>query len=270
MAQHVILGTVSPCLASVIKSKTTKEMWDAVRSDATSKLKMHEADTKRRLQEMRCNKGTDVKEHLTNLVRLQDELEGMGVSISDDDFATTIISSLPPSYCILLSSVTHAAALLKAKIDPNDLMWIILEEAEQCLITEHASGQSGSALYSKGSKQEQKKRGNSASNIKCNNCGCTGHTKDDCFHKGGGKEGQVWWQKKKKDKGTRNANAAQSLSKPDDNKSYAFQCTSNHANTVKHEGSNPDDIDGIMDSGADKHFCLDKNQFENFKTTQPL
>jgi hypothetical protein len=236
MARHVILSTVSPRLASLIKSKTAAEMWSTVKLDATSKSKMHEVDTKRQLQELRCDEGAEVKEHLTALVRLRDELEAMGASVSDSEFTTIILGSLPQSYRLLLSSVTHSAALSRVSIDPNDLMRIVLEESEQQSIAERMSGQSGSALYANRSRKEQKKhsRNGMASNVKCDNCGRTGHVKEDCFRKGGGKEGQAWWQKKKKGKGT--VNAAGTLGKPNEDESYAFQCTSDHADTVSVKG----------------------------------
>lgn len=41
--------------------------------------------------------------------------------------------------------------------------------------------------------------GKGGSEKKCFNCGRTGHIKDDCFRKGGGKEGQypAWWRGQK-------------------------------------------------------------------------
>ena len=41
MAWHVIHTTVSTWLTSIIKTKTAKEMWDAVKEDATLKSKLH-------------------------------------------------------------------------------------------------------------------------------------------------------------------------------------------------------------------------------------
>jgi gag-polypeptide of LTR copia-type len=76
---HIILSSVSPCLASVVKDmKTGHEMWIVVQQDATSKSDMHKVDTRRRLQLSVCNETGDVAKHLTTLIGLHNELLGMG------------------------------------------------------------------------------------------------------------------------------------------------------------------------------------------------
>ena len=63
-----------------------------------------------------------MKEHLEGMIRLCDEFTVMGASVLDEEFSTLMISSLPPSYQLLLSSITHAASITKSTIEPTDLM----------------------------------------------------------------------------------------------------------------------------------------------------
>jgi hypothetical protein len=270
-ARHIILTSVSPRLATQLKAKTAKEMWNTVKSDATTKSKMHQVATKRRLTEARCAEEADVKDHLTMMVRVRDELESMGASVGDDEFLTHIIGSIPKSYHTLISSIMHSATLSKAAIDPNDLMKIILEEAERRSIGNNGADQSGSALYADRKRQRKKKGGDSQSDAKCYNCDKPGHTKAECYSKGGGKEGQAPWQKKKKSKEKGTANVATAPEKTeDDHLLYAFKCTSDFVDTVKREGGDASSIEAIMDSGADAHFGPERSRFENFVETPPI
>ena len=270
LARHIILTTISPRLATVVKSKTSKEMWDSVKADATSKSKMHQIATKKRLSDARCDEGADIKDHLTSMVKIRAELDSMGASVKDDEFLDIIIGSIPKSYHTLISSIIYSATLTKTMVDPNDLMRIILEEAERRSINDHGTDQSGSALYMK--KRSKKKGKEPQSDVTCDNCHKPGHTKPECFGKGGGKEGQAPWQKKKKrskDAGT--ANVASTSAKPTDEEvMYAFACTSDFVDTVKREGGDVAAVEAILDSGADPHFCPDRTRFEKFEATEPI
>jgi hypothetical protein len=84
MACHVILGTISIHLLLTVKSlKSVKEMWDAVKKDFMIKSKMHQVDTRCRLQQSKCDEAGDVKAHLIKMVMLCNELAWMGTSIDE-------------------------------------------------------------------------------------------------------------------------------------------------------------------------------------------
>jgi hypothetical protein len=109
MACHVILGTILIHLLLTMKSlKSEKEMWDAVKKDATTKSKIHQVDTRCRLQQSKCDEDGDVKAHLIEMVKLHNELAGMGTSIGEEEFSTIILGLLPASYRTLLLTVTIA------------------------------------------------------------------------------------------------------------------------------------------------------------------
>ena len=105
------------------------------------------------------------------------------------------------------------------------------------------------------------------------NCGRRGHTSDQCYEKGGGKEGQApeWWNKMKKAKANKvSANAAESKTAEKDEPDNfamlasttsddltALTCTSDfHAEA--HAASNHSGI--IINSGASCHFSPDRSK----------
>src|SRR3984893_5067785 len=145
-AQHVMLTTVSPRLATLIKSKPANEMWTAIHNDATKKSQLHKVDTRRRLQSMLCDENGDIKAHLNAMTKLREELEGIGTSVLDEDFGTMLLTSLPPSYRSLLHTITHTTSLSGITINLNDLMRIILEEARQRELSENAQKSGDAAL----------------------------------------------------------------------------------------------------------------------------
>src|ERR1700731_4881446 len=80
-AQHVMLTTVSPRLATLIKSKTTSEMWSVICNDAMKKSQLHKVDTHRRLQSMVCDEDGDIKAHMNAMLKIREELDSIGASV---------------------------------------------------------------------------------------------------------------------------------------------------------------------------------------------
>jgi hypothetical protein len=65
LAQHLILFSTSSHLSRRILSLTSaKDMWDAVKLDATTKSSLHQVNILNQLQIMKCSSSTDAKTHL--------------------------------------------------------------------------------------------------------------------------------------------------------------------------------------------------------------
>jgi len=135
------------------------------------------------------------------MVAARNELFGISISVSDDDFATMIMGSLPPSYRQLLSNVSAAAKMAGTKVKPNDLIKFINEEVE-FRARDSIGGPGESALYASNTKSKtgKDKSRSEKSKVKgnCRNCDRPGHYERDCWRPGGGKEGQGPKQKAKK------------------------------------------------------------------------
>ena len=105
-AQHIILSTTSVHLGAKIKDlDLAEDMWEMVKSDATSKSTLYLLDAKDQLNSMKLLDNEDPKTHLAELnqhfqIMLQhhNNLVQMGSTISDTRFNIIIISSLPELY----------------------------------------------------------------------------------------------------------------------------------------------------------------------------
>src|SRR6266536_611198 len=128
-ARHILLTTVSKCLAAKLRGKTAHEMWKIVEADATEKSDFYKVDARRRLADMRCDEDGDVRADANALVALRDELAGMGATVSDEEFSSIILGSLPLTYRTYLAPIVKAAEFAGTKIHPEKLLHTIVEEA---------------------------------------------------------------------------------------------------------------------------------------------
>ncbi|KAJ3983362.1 hypothetical protein F5890DRAFT_1382612, partial [Lentinula detonsa] len=91
---------------------------------------------------------------------------------------------------------------------------------------------------------------------KCRNCQRSGHLIEECFRKGGGKEGQYppWWKGRKENPGTTPMNsAANAMTIPE-----VGELTQHYGLTVSSTGENGEIF---ADSGASDHFFRDRADF---------
>jgi hypothetical protein len=287
LAQHIILSTTSTRLGAKIKDLTTAEdMWKIVKDDATSKSTLFLLDAEEQLTSMKLGDNKDSNSHLTELrqhfqlmLQHRDNLIKMGSVISDTRFNIIIMSSLPDSYRPTLQTITAAERANKLSgstskgMSPDGLIAFIIEEAQHRVINDERTKTAESALAAhtkKAGKPTSKGKGkgkaqNTQSDIKCENCGGSGHKKPDCWSKGGGKEGQGPRQKKKKGKQVETAVVAV---KDDENDLFAFTCTSNYAAAAETLDLPKSKWGTCIDSGASCDYCPDRSKFTNYKIVE--
>lgn len=68
-------------------------------------------DLGRRLQTTRCGEEDNVCEHFERLAEMCEQLAAMGKSVSDNEFASILMGSLPSSYAPTLSGIAAAAEI---------------------------------------------------------------------------------------------------------------------------------------------------------------
>jgi hypothetical protein len=257
LARHMIVNSVSMRLTHEIRSLASTDMWKTVTKDATSKSQLFKIDAKRRLGDLKCVEGEDVREHLDRLIEVKDELLAMGSVMKDDEFVETILASLPQSFRSLISSIVHSASISGVSVTPTNLVRILREEGQQKAIEARGTASSEMAMSAEKGKERQKK---GKSQKKCHNCGKPGHFKADCWAPGGGKEGQGPKQKGK-DKSVSVAK------KEAEETMYAFACTSDYAHVASRATKNS--VQAMMDSGASDHFSPERDKFTNYRSTVP-
>ena len=185
-------------------------MQDAVKEDATTKSTLFLLDAEDQLASMKLAENNDpkvhlmeVKQHFQLMGQLHDNLLKMGSTISDSHYNTIIMSSLLESYQPTLQTITAAewaSTLLGTSssraMKPNDLITFITEEAQHRVINDKRIKKAESVLAALSKKQRTRKHRSNKGKEKstpgttCENCKNAGHTKADCWVKGGGKEGQ--------------------------------------------------------------------------------
>jgi uncharacterized protein YjaZ len=95
--------------------KSANEMWDAVKVDATTKSTLYLLDAEDQLASMKLSNSDNSKTHLAELkqhfqlmLQCHDNLIQMGSTLSNSQFNTIIMSSLPESYQPTLQMITTA------------------------------------------------------------------------------------------------------------------------------------------------------------------
>lgn len=204
------------------------------------------------------------------MLQRNENLLKMGSTLSESHFNTMIMSSLPESYRPTLQTITAAektnSLLGKTSkcMSADDLIAFFIEEAQHRVINDDRNKLAESALAAHGRQCSKAKGKLSAKqskpelDITCDNCKKAGHTKADCWSKGGGKEGQGPRQKKAK------KNKSAVVANEDDNDLFAFTCTSDYVAVAKALQVLKSKLGGCVDSGASRDYSPDRTRFTNY------
>ncbi len=92
------------------------------------------------MQNLRCREEANIQAHLDTIMKMQEQLAGMGAMLSANNLVTTILASLPSSYGMLLSTVTVTARLMRVLLTPNFITMHILEEYDCRVVDAHKTG----------------------------------------------------------------------------------------------------------------------------------
>jgi transposase InsO family protein len=271
-ARAIILSTISEDLhVKVISALTTKEMWDAVCEEHEGKTEIFQMDMRRRLQNSRCDEHEDVSSHLSKLGKMRQDLASTGAPLTDADYCSIIVNSLPSSYRQLISNSYAASKIMKKTITAAEILRAVEEEYTHRNLYNGPAVMQANALTSRttvaaiaaaprsnptthdGTREKKKRERPKCSNPKCNRR--LGHTFENCWAEGGGKEGQ-------RPKNRKPTTAA--LANVED---YAFSILSEK--TIIAMTSSMDQEPVIFDSGASQHICPSREQFTKFSTNLP-
>ena len=124
--------------------------------------------------------GTSMADHITTFRKLQDNCAKMGIEIPDGDLALLLITSLTDSWDTFTTSFFGSSYATTTTISLVTLITTLSEEYERWRAKANATE---SAQYTIGKSSRPKPI--------CMNCNKTGHSMENCYAKGGGKEGQA-------------------------------------------------------------------------------
>ena len=261
--REVFYETIGQSLFLQVKNEeTAAKVWEKLVSIMEKKGDLIQVSILSKLQTMVCLEDDDVRAHLANMSELKEQLEGMGAPISDPSFAAMIRKSLPASFRSLLQTLSATARVNKKILTSDEIIAAIHEEADEQKVHKEAdkAAENAAMIAAHSKKRDEKKK------VKCANCKRTGHKKEDCYRKGGGKEGQAPWEKKTKDSDAK-ANAAESTDADEDDVSLAVQCCPTEP--LEALASVPSEGHVIIDSGATRHFTPNRSDLTNFSEIPP-
>ena len=225
------------------------------------------SDTLTKLSSTRYADGKSMQAHISTMKELRKHLAKMGNPINDDQFSAYICASLTPDYRPLLTSITASNRASSKALSVHDLIAFIYEEADNKVAEKNVDEAKDNAAMAA---NKEKGKSKPKSDKYCNNCKKKGHTKKNCFMKGGGKASEApdWWKKKfRKDesKGT----AANAANKEEEN--FAFLThTENFAPVVTSDFQEEALAAGIaehrtiIDCGASNHFSPERERLLNY------
>ena len=300
--RELIYNTVDNASFLQIKGeRTAADLWKKLTSIHGNKGAQFEEYLLGKLQTARYAENEDMRTHLTTMNTLRERLSEIGSPISDVQFNAYIRTSLSLTtrYQPLLMTLSTTARQTRSALTSDDLIWHLVEEAstiklEASVNKSHAALAAAHGKFNKGQsengKGKDKKGKGKKSGLKCSNCKLKGHTDDNCFAKGGGKEHEApdWWKQKqeakaKETKKSESANNAAASSSKSENHAYitvgptdfvplddedfaSLVITSGH----NHEAYGVSSLtDLIVNCGASSHFSPDKIKFVNFEVIPP-
>jgi hypothetical protein len=92
---------------AVQKEMTVKNIWDAVVKHHQQKAQLIIIELCQKFQNKKCKEKGDVCAHLSKLSQMQKDLALMGEVVTDDNYQSIILSSLPTSHNMFLTSITN-------------------------------------------------------------------------------------------------------------------------------------------------------------------
>jgi len=148
---------------------------------------------------------------------------------------------------------------------PDDLIAFLIEEAQHRVIIEQRGKVAESVLAAhargrSGKRKPKKEFSKSESEDACENCNKPGHTRSECWSKGGGKEGQG--PKRKKKNKTKSVTVA---ADNDEGDLLAFACISGYPNTAETIQVPSLRARVYVDSLVNRHYCSDRLKFRNYR-----
>ena len=152
-------------------------------------------DTLTKLSSAHYANGKNVRAYISTKKKLREHLAEMGNPINNNQFSAYIRASLTPDYRPLLTLIMASNHTSSKTLSVHDLITFIYEEADNKAAEKNVDEAKDNVAMAA---NKEKGKSKSKSDKYCNNCKKKGHTKENCFAKGGGKESEApdWWKKK--------------------------------------------------------------------------
>ncbi len=134
-AMNLITASVPDHVFNRIKTKTSAlEVWNAVKAIYQTRSKMITVDLGKKLQGTKLDDDEDACIHLTILLNLQEQLTSLGKNLDNDEFASILLGSLPPSYKSTINAINAAADTAGTAVMPDQVIRLVTDEFDRHVI----------------------------------------------------------------------------------------------------------------------------------------
>lgn len=259
--RSILLSNISDAeMGPAIGAKTSAEIWQKLKAAKESNSGIAKLTARRKLYRLTADDSTDIAEHVKQMRQVHQELSIMGVEVSDEDFLGLLMTSLPEGWDNFSNTYFTANATGINKITSDEFISAINDElrrrSARATTSDTALKAYASNSYSGSRPHNGTRQGNQNTKTKCDNCGRGGHSKADCWSKGGGKEGNSPWKQK------RQARKKDTANKADDNMSsvdIAYMASDDFVMPEEHSRDA-----WWLDSCANQHVCVNKSLFTSY------
>jgi len=190
---HKALSTISlhvddSALVYIAGAKTSKEAWDTLKRIYEAAGTISIIATHWKPFRTHCPEGADIEEHICTLCGLRQQLASQGQAMLGSEFSTILLTSLPNSWDLFVSTIDKSTILDTADPDSSKLISKILEENLRkkskntffkIALPAHGNhnyqGPSTTNNYSHRSKYN--------TNVTCHYCKRVGHIQKECWTK---------------------------------------------------------------------------------------
>ena len=183
--KHLIMNSIPDEMFNRIKTGTNaKDWWDELKKICEGRSRDLRIDLSRKLQNTPCAEDDDVRAHFAKLANYREQLAALGETISDDQYANTLLASLPACYDMRITAITTNADETGNPIKPERVVKLITDDYDKRLLRRNTGSKSEDQAFTTLTQRKDQCK------LECYNCKRKGHIKANCWAKGSGKEGQ--------------------------------------------------------------------------------
>lgn len=257
----IIYNTKNPVGLGIKMDGSAAEAWQALTDNYGVFSEIAAMNAEKHLRATEFRDGMDFLKHVEDMREKWKAATEKGATINDSVFRTILIASLPESWNTVVAGIY---AMTKSK----DVIAALTIHWDRLVLQKQKAGISATALQVQTSQTKQR--------LVCVNPNCrrTGHSIENCYWRGGGKEGQFPPNFRNRDKNTTtpSQNNATTTTKP----VVANVATSTppqapaqphvtYALVTTIPTTKPLDIPTYADSGASDHFFVNKEAFTDYE-----
>jgi hypothetical protein len=162
-------------------TKTVKEVWAKLKVEYEGQSRSVMVDLGRKFMSTHCGEDDNIHAHFTKLANICEKLSAIGRKVSNDEYVSVLVGSLPDCYDGPINSLINTCNATKTDLTHTAIIQAATREYEKRSLQKENQAQD-EAFAAADAKSKKK-------DVECFNCKKRGHYKSECWAKGGRDEG---------------------------------------------------------------------------------